>query len=109
MLLGFLKVIYFFVCILIILLVLAQKAKGSLGASTHFSGQAQSIFGSTGGQDLFQKATWVLGAMLIFGSLFLTKYASHLANSSSYIDANTVLKGNTELKDSSEEVIKEVK
>jgi len=108
MLLGFLKVIYFFVCILIILLVLAQKAKGSLGAS-HLGGQAQSIFGSTGGQDLFQKATWVLGAMLIFGSLFLTKYASHLANSSSYIDANIVLKGNTELKDSSEEVIKEVK
>ena len=70
-----------------------QKAKGSLGASTHFGGQTQTLFGSTGGQDLFQKTTWVLGVMFMAGSLGLAKYRVYLANSSSYIDAKVVLKG----------------
>lgn len=30
------------------------------------------LFGGSGGQDIFQKTTWILGAILIFGSLGLS-------------------------------------
>jgi len=39
---------------------------GSLGGGT------QMLFGGSGGQDLFQKITWVLGAIFMAGSLFLS-------------------------------------
>lgn len=41
---------------------------GSLG------GGAQTLFGGGGGQDLFQKITWVLVAFYLFGSLGLAIY-----------------------------------
>ncbi len=56
--------------LLMILLILMQKGKGGLGLGS-MGGGNQLLFGSSGGQDLFQKITWVLGAMLIFGSLGL--------------------------------------
>lgn len=36
------------------------------------SGRSQMIFGATGGQDIFQKTTWVLVAIFLFGSLGLS-------------------------------------
>ena len=90
MLLGLFSFCYFWVCVLIILLVLMQKAKGSLGMQG--GAQAQAIFGSTG-QDSFQKATWILGVLFMLGSLGLAKYRTHLALKSEYVDANLVLKG----------------
>jgi protein translocase SecG subunit len=90
MLLGLFSFLYFWVCVLIILLVLIQKAKGSLGMQG--GAQAQAIFGSTG-QDAFQKATWILGVIFMLGSLGLAKYRTHLASKSEYVDANVVLKG----------------
>ena len=38
---------------------------GSMGGGT------QLLFGGSGGQDLFQKATWVMGALFMGGSLGL--------------------------------------
>ncbi len=35
-------------------------------------GSAQMLFGGSGGQDLFQKITWVFVAIFMSGSLFLT-------------------------------------
>ena len=35
-------------------------------------GGAQTLFGGSGGQDLFQKITWVLGAIFMAGSLGLS-------------------------------------
>jgi protein translocase SecG subunit len=90
MLLGLFSFCYFWVCVLIILLVLMQKAKGSLGMQG--GAQAQAIFGSTG-QDTFQKATWILGILFMLGSLGLAKYRTYLASKSEYVDANIVLKG----------------
>jgi protein translocase SecG subunit len=90
MLLGLFSFCYFWICVLIILLVLIQKAKGSLGMQG--GAQAQAIFGSSG-QDAFQKATWILGILFMFGSLGLAKYRTYLASKSEYIDANLVLKG----------------
>ena len=38
----------------------------------NLGGGAQTLFGGSGGQDLFQKATWTLGALYIGGSLLLS-------------------------------------
>jgi len=66
--------------ILLILLILIQKGKGSMGLGS-LGGGTQMLFGGSGGQDLFQKATWVLGTIFIGGSLILSmmwsKTASH--------------------------------
>ena len=70
MLQGLLTFLFSFSCLLLILLILVQKGKGSLGIGT-LGGGSQMLFGSSGGQDLFQKITWVLGAILIGGSLGL--------------------------------------
>lgn len=39
---------------------------GNLGGGT------QLLFGGSGGQDLFQKTTWILGVVFIGGSLLLS-------------------------------------
>lgn len=62
--------LYGFLCVCIILLVLIQRGKGSMGLG-NMGGSNQAIFGSSGGQDIFQKITWVCLAMLLAGSLVL--------------------------------------
>jgi preprotein translocase subunit SecG len=42
-----------------------------------FGGGSQMLFGGSGGQDIFQKITWVLGALFIAGSLVLSLMKSH--------------------------------
>ena len=70
MLFEFLIFLFVLLCLLLIPLVLVQKGKSSLGAAYLGSG-AQTLFGGSGGQDVFQKATWVLGALFMGGSLLL--------------------------------------
>jgi protein translocase SecG subunit len=53
-----------------IFLILMQKGKSSLGFGSMGSG-TQLLFGGSGGQDLFQKVTWGMGALFIGGSLFI--------------------------------------
>jgi len=48
-----------------------QKGKGSMGLGG-FGGGAQMLFGGSGGQDMFQKITWVLGAIFMTGALMLS-------------------------------------
>ncbi len=71
MLFGILACAFALLCVLIILLILLQKGKGSLGLGT-MGGGNQMLFGGSGGQDLFQKTTWVLLAFLMMGSLGLS-------------------------------------
>ncbi len=61
---------FVFLCFLMVLLILMQKGKSSLGFGS-MGGGTQLLFGGSGGQDLFQKATWVMGALFLGGSLFL--------------------------------------
>lgn len=56
--------------VLMIFLILMQKGKSSLGFGG-MGGGTQLLFGGSGGQDLFQKVTWALGALFIGGSLFI--------------------------------------
>jgi preprotein translocase subunit SecG len=70
MLYGLLITLYIFVCLFLVLIILVQKGKGSTGLGG-LGGGTQMLFGGSGGQDIFQKITWILGAIFIFGSLML--------------------------------------
>lgn len=70
MLYGFLSTLFSLSCIFLILLILIQKTKSSLGLGS-MGGGSQMLFGGSGGQDIFQKLTWSFGALLILGSLGL--------------------------------------
>ena len=63
--------LYGLMCCLIVFLVLLQKGKGNMGLGS-MGGGNQMLFGSSGGQDIFQKITWILCALLLLGSLSLS-------------------------------------
>ena len=71
MLYEFLLTLYIINCLLLITIILVQKGKSSLGVGA-FGGGAQMLFGGSGGQDIFQKITWVLGTIFMAGSLVLS-------------------------------------
>lgn len=70
MLFGILVSLFTILCFVLILLVLIQKGKSSMGIGA-MGNQSQMLFGGSGGQDIFQKLTWVLGFIFIGGSLGL--------------------------------------
>ena len=70
MLYGLLLTFFVILCVLLMALILIQKSKGSLGLG-NMGGGMQMLFGGSGGQSLFQKATWVLGALFMLSSLGL--------------------------------------
>jgi preprotein translocase subunit SecG len=63
--------LYGLMCCFIVLLVLIQKGKGNMGLGS-MGGGNQMLFGSSGGQDIFQTVTWILCALLLLGSLSLS-------------------------------------
>ena len=71
---SLLSFVYGIVCFFIILLVLIQRGKGSMGIG-NLGGSNQMLFGSSGGQDIFQKITWFCCVILFVGSLLLAIYA----------------------------------
>lgn len=84
MLFGLLVSLYIFTCILLVLLILVQKGKGSMGIG-NLGGGTQMLFGGSGGQDLFQKITWGLAVIFVGGSLCLSIMKTHNYQSSRYI------------------------
>ncbi len=58
-----------------VLLILIQQGKGSMGLGA-MGGGGQMLFGGSGGQDVFQKSTWVMGSIFIAGSLTLAMMKS---------------------------------
>lgn len=83
MLYGLLITLFVIVCFLLVLLVMIQKGKSSTGLG-NLGGSTQMLFGGSGGQDIFQKITWVLGALFMGGSLFLALMKSQQAGASRY-------------------------
>ena len=71
MLYEFLLTLYLINCFFLVIIILMQKGKGGLGMGG-LGGGAQMLFGGSGGQDLFQKITWVLGSIFIVGAMFLS-------------------------------------
>ncbi len=89
MLYGILLTFYIFVCILLTIIIMIQKGKGSMGLGS-LGGGTQMLFGGGGGQDIFQKITWVLGAIFIFGSFFLSLMRSAESKKFKYVGTNSV-------------------
>ncbi len=85
MLFGFLLTLFVFVCLLLVAFVLIQQSKGSMGLGA-MGGGSQMLFGGSGGQDVFQKITWTLGALFMGGSLVLSIMKSTGGGSSRYLD-----------------------
>lgn len=71
MLYGFLLTLYIILGIFLVLIILIQKGKSSMGIGA-MGGGSQMLFGGSGGQDIFQKVTWVLVALFLSGSLVLS-------------------------------------
>lgn len=89
MLYGLLVTLFIILCFLLILMVLLQKGKSSLGMGA-FGGGSQMLFGASGGQDLFQKITWGMGALLMLGSLALALMKSSSLQTSRYLSNRPV-------------------
>lgn len=87
MLYGLLLTFFVFNCILLVLIILIQQGKGSMGLG-NLGGGAQMLFGGSGGQDIFQKITWVLGTLFMAGSLMLTLMKSTETQRSSFGKSN---------------------
>lgn len=71
MLYGFLVALFIAVCFFLVIIILVQQSKGGMGIGA-MGGSTQMLFGGSGGQDLFQKITWVLVAIFMLGSLALS-------------------------------------
>lgn len=84
MLFGLLLTLYTLNCALLVLLILVQQGKGGLGIGS-IGGSSQMLFGGSGGQDIFQKASWVLGTIYMLGSLTLAIMRTQEFRTSSYI------------------------
>lgn len=80
MLHGLLVGLYVFIALIILLLVLIQPGKSSMGLGT-LGGGTQMLFGGSGGQSIFQKATWVLGTLFMTLSLALAVMKSSTVQS----------------------------
>ena len=87
MLYEFLLTLYIINCILLVLVVLMQKGKGGMGLGS-MGGGTQMLFGGSGGQDIFQKTTWVLGVIFMTGALMLTLMKSTEHKKFSYLATN---------------------
>ena len=87
MIYGFLLTLYILNCLFLILIILMQKGKGSMGLGG-LGGGAQMLFGGGGGQDMFQKITWVLGGIFMFGALMLSLMKSSEHKSFKYVAPN---------------------
>lgn len=85
MLYGFLLTIYVVICLLLALIILIQKGKSSMGLGG-LGGGTQMLFGGSGGQDIFQKITWVFTAVFLFGSLMLALMKMGQKNAFKYVN-----------------------
>jgi len=67
---GFLMFLFVLVTFILAGFILLQQGKGDMGLGS-LGGSTQMLFGGSGGQEFFEKITWVLGAIFILGSLGL--------------------------------------
>ena len=66
-----LTVLFVILCFFLGISILMQQGKGDMGLGG-LGGGGQMLFGGSGGQDFFEKLTWIMGALFIFGALGLT-------------------------------------
>lgn len=88
MLFGLLLTLYLFICATLVLMILIQKGKSSMGLGG-LGGGSQMLFGGSGGQDMFQKITWILTAIFLLGSLALSIMKTRQRDSFKYVQQKT--------------------
>ena len=75
-----LTVLFVILCFCLATIILLQQGKGDMGLGSMAGGQM--LFGGSGGQTFFERATWIMGAIFIFGSLGLAILKSKEVRSS---------------------------
>ena len=68
---GFLMFLFVMLSLFLVLFILIQQGKGDMGLGSLSRG-SQMLFGGSGGQDFFEKATWLMGAIFMIGALGIT-------------------------------------
>jgi len=76
----FLTVIHITTIVILVIAVLLQSGKGA-EVSASFGGSSQTVFGSSGGANFFQKMTYTLAAIFMVTSLTLTILPSKVKKS----------------------------
>jgi preprotein translocase subunit SecG len=76
----FITVIHITTIVLLVIAVLLQSGKGAEISAT-FGGSSQTVFGSSGGQNFFQKLTYTLAAIFMVTSFSLHILPSKLKKS----------------------------
>ena len=84
MLFGLLLTLYTINCFLLVLIILVQQSKGGMGLGA-IGGGTQMLFGGSGGQSLFQKATWIMGAIFMIGGFGLSIWRTKITGTASLI------------------------
>ncbi len=80
MLMTVITYVHIITIVLLITAVLVRAGKGA-DISATFGGSSQTVFGSSGGQDFFQKLTYSLAAFFMLTSLLLTLIPTKLKKS----------------------------
>ena len=73
--------LYIIVCGLLIVTILLQQGKGGDIASAFGGGSSQAVFGARSGATLLTRATSVLAALFVIGSLTLTVWGTRGSSS----------------------------
>ncbi|MFA6527167.1 MAG: preprotein translocase subunit SecG [Candidatus Babeliales bacterium] len=73
---GFLMFLFVVLCAFLALFILIQPGKGDMGLGS-LGGSGQLLFGGSGGQNFFEKATWIMGGVFMLGALGLSIIKSH--------------------------------
>jgi protein translocase SecG subunit len=68
---GFFMFLFVVLAFFLVLFILIQQGKGDMGLGSLSKG-SQLLFGGAGGQEFFEKVTWIMGALFLAGALFLT-------------------------------------
>jgi protein translocase SecG subunit len=89
MLYGLLLTVYVVSSVFLILIILIQRTKSSVGFG--LGSGSQMLFGGSGGQDMFQKVTWILGISFMAMSLWLALMKSEQSRTIHHIGGRTVL------------------
>lgn len=77
---GFLTTLFVILSVILASIVLLQQGKGDLGMGS-LGNSGQLLFGGSGGQEFFERLTWVLGALFILGALGLSIVRSNYTGS----------------------------
>jgi preprotein translocase subunit SecG len=81
---AFLMTLFIILCLFLVLFILIQQGKGDMGLGS--LGGGQMLFGGAGGQNFFEKATWIMGAIFVCGALGLTILATRQKEASRLSD-----------------------